>query len=58
MEADNDTVYGPQWSHPHPSWSNAEDKIAFASDRTGHAQVYVVEVSQTRQDDVKNEPPS
>ena len=34
MEADNDTVYGPQWSHPHPSWSNDERKIAFASDRT------------------------
>jgi hypothetical protein len=44
MEADNDTVYGPQWSHPHPSWSNNERMIAFASDRTGFAQVYVAEI--------------
>lgn len=45
MEADSDTVYGPQWSHPHPSWSNDETKVAFASDRTGTAQVYIVEVN-------------
>jgi hypothetical protein len=45
MENAADTVYGPQWSHPHPSWSTDETKVAFASDRTGTAQVYVVEVS-------------
>lgn len=44
MEAAADTVYGPQWTHPHPSWSNDETKVAFASDRTGTTQVYVVEV--------------
>lgn len=44
MEADGDTVYGPQWSHPHPSWSTDETKVTFASDRTGTAQVYIVEV--------------
>lgn len=44
MEMDNDTVYGPQWSHPHPSWSNDERKVCFASDRTGTAQVYVAEL--------------
>jgi oligogalacturonide lyase len=44
MEAATDTVYGPQWTHPHPSWSREEDKIAFASDRTGTTQVYVVGV--------------
>lgn len=44
METSADTVYGPQWSHPHPSWSTDETKVAFASDRTGTAQVYVVEV--------------
>lgn len=44
METSADTVYGPQWSHPHPSWSTDETKVAFASDRTGIAQVYVVEV--------------
>jgi hypothetical protein len=44
MEAGTDTVYGPQWTHPHPSWSREEDKVAFASDRTGVTQVYVVEL--------------
>jgi len=44
MENAADTVYGPQWSHPHPSWSDDERMVAFASDRTGTAQVYVVEV--------------
>ncbi len=44
MEAAADTVYGPQWTHPHPSWSTDERKVAFASDRTGTAQVYVVEL--------------
>ncbi|HWC99075.1 MAG TPA: hypothetical protein VG456_20085 [Candidatus Sulfopaludibacter sp.] len=44
MESAGDSVYGPQWSHPHPSWSSDESKVAFASDRSGTAQVYVVEV--------------
>ena len=44
MENAADTVYGPQWSHPHPSWSTDETMAAFATDRTGTAQVYVVEV--------------
>ena len=44
MEASTDTVYGPQWTHPHPSWSPAEDRIAFGSDRTGVTQVYVCEL--------------
>jgi oligogalacturonide lyase len=42
MEAAADAVYGPQWTHPHPSWSTDETKVAFASDRTGTTQVYVV----------------
>ncbi len=46
MENAADTVYGPQWSHPHPSWSTDETMVAFASDRTGTTQVYVVEVPQ------------
>jgi oligogalacturonide lyase len=46
MESAGDTVYGPQWSHPHPSWSTDETKVAFASDRAGTAQVYVVEVPE------------
>ncbi len=44
MENAADTVYGPQWTHPHPSWCFEEDKVAFASDRTGVTQVYVVEL--------------
>jgi hypothetical protein len=44
MEADNDTVYGPQCTHPHPSWSRDENKIVFTSDRTGTPQVYLAYV--------------
>jgi hypothetical protein len=44
MESATDTVYGPQWTHPHPSFSHDERKVAFASDRSGHTQVYVVEL--------------
>ncbi len=43
MEAPEDSVYGPQWTHPHPAFSNDERRITFASDRTGCTQVYVVE---------------
>jgi oligogalacturonide lyase len=45
MESAADSVYGPQYTHPHPSWSLEEDRVAFASDRTGVTQVYVVEVA-------------
>lgn len=44
MEVAVDTVYGPQWTHPHPSFSPDEAMVVFASDRTGHPQVYVAEV--------------
>ncbi|HEY1339822.1 MAG TPA: hypothetical protein VGF59_20055 [Bryobacteraceae bacterium] len=44
MENAADTVYGPQHTHPHPSWSLEETKVAFASDSTGITQVYVVHV--------------
>ncbi len=44
MENAVDTVYGPQHTHPHPSWSNTESMVTFASDRTGVTQVYVVDV--------------
>ncbi len=44
MENAADTVYGPQWTHPHPSWSTDETKVAFASDRTGTTQVYVADI--------------
>ncbi len=44
MENAVDTVYGPQHTHPHPSWSNDERMVTFASDRTGVTQVYVAKV--------------
>jgi len=44
MEVATDSVYGPQWTHPHPSFSADEQRITFASDRTGSTQVYVAEV--------------
>jgi hypothetical protein len=44
MEAPADSVYGPQWTHPHPSFSHDEKWAAFASDRTGFTQVYVVKI--------------
>ena len=44
MEASTDTVYGPQWTHPHPSFSDDETRIAFASDRSGTTQVFVAEL--------------
>lgn len=39
-----DTIYGPQWTHPHPSLSRSQRYATFTSDRTGHPQVYVVEL--------------
>ncbi len=44
MENAVDTVYGPQHTHPHPSWSNDESMVTFASDQTGVTQVYVATV--------------
>jgi len=44
MEVATDTVYGPQWTHPHPSFSSDERRAVFASDRTGHPQVYAVDL--------------
>ncbi len=41
MEMKVDTVYGPQWTHPHPSFSPDEAAVVYTSDVSGHAQVYV-----------------
>jgi hypothetical protein len=46
MEVSTDTVYGPQWTHPHPSFSPDERFVIFTSDRSGYPQVYAVEVPQ------------
>lgn len=41
-----DTVYGPQSTHPHPSFSPDETLFAFASDRSGVTQVYVADIRE------------
>jgi oligogalacturonide lyase len=41
-----DTVYGPQWTHPHPSLSPDETLVAFASDHTGVTQVFVADIRE------------
>lgn len=38
-------AYGPQWSHPHPSFSPDGRKVIYTSDRGGHAQVYVAYIN-------------
>jgi hypothetical protein len=44
MEAKGDTVYGPQWTHPHPSWSADEHWCLYDSDRFGTTQVFAVKL--------------
>ena len=44
MEMKTDSIYGPQWTHPHPSWSPDETKIIYTSDVSGFPQVYVADV--------------
>ena len=44
MEVSTDSVYGPQWTHPHPAFSADEGRITFASDRTGFTEVYVADL--------------
>ena len=41
MEMKVDTVYGPQWTHPHPSFSPDEKMVVYTSDISGSAQLYV-----------------
>jgi Tol biopolymer transport system component len=46
MEAKVDTVYGPQWTHPHPSWSADERWVIYDSDVSGTTQVYAALVAE------------
>jgi hypothetical protein len=48
MEMKVDTVYGPQWTHPHPSFSADERWVVYTSDESGHPQVYAVELDLRR----------
>ena len=40
-----ETAYGPQWTHPHPSFSPDGRLVAYTSDESGWPQAYVVEVT-------------
>jgi oligogalacturonide lyase len=42
METATDTVYGPQWTHPHPAFSPSERWVFFTSDQSGYPQVYAL----------------
>jgi Tol biopolymer transport system component len=44
MEMKVDTVYGPQWTHPHPSFSPDEKLVVYTSDVSGHPQVYAAAI--------------
>ena len=44
METPTDTVYGPQWSHPHPAFSPTERYVSYTSDASGWPQVYLAEL--------------
>lgn len=44
---DLETVYGPQWTHPHPSFSRNGGTVVFTSDRDRWSHVYAIEVSET-----------
>ena len=44
MESPTDTVYGPQWSHPHPAFSPSERYVSYTSDVSGFPQVYLAEL--------------
>lgn len=48
LEVPSDSVYGPQYTHPHPCYSPDEKLVTFTSDRTGTPQVYVAENTVTR----------
>ena len=50
MEMKVDTVYGPQWTHPHPSFSPDEEMVVYTSDISGSAQLYVAAVPPQRLD--------
>jgi hypothetical protein len=44
MEMKIDSVYGPQWTHPHPAFDELGERVVYTSDCSGTPQVYVVEI--------------
>ncbi|MCC6446451.1 MAG: PD40 domain-containing protein [Armatimonadetes bacterium] len=45
MEMKTDTIYGPQWTHPHPAFSPDHRRIVYTSDASGYPQVYAAEIA-------------
>jgi len=39
-----ESEYGPEWTHPHPSFSADGSSIYYTSDVTGEPQVYLAEI--------------
>lgn len=37
---ETETLYGPQWTHPHPSWHPDGRSVLYTSDQSGTPQVY------------------
>lgn len=46
MKITGDTLYGPQWTHPHPSFSPDGKRIVFCSDHPGYPQVHVATIPE------------
>ena len=40
------SVHAPQHTHPHPNFSPDGQQVVFTSDRSGHAQVYLAQLSR------------
>lgn len=41
---DSASTYGPQWSHPHPTFTPDSRAVVYTSDRDGWSQVYQVKI--------------
>lgn len=44
MAEGKESEYGPEWTHPHPSFSHDGLSVFFTSDVSGGSQVYVAEI--------------
>ena len=41
-----DAAYGPQWTHPHPSFTPNGQAVVYTADVSGHAQVYLAHLTR------------
>lgn len=46
--SDPSGVYGPQWSHPHPSFTADGNYVIYTSDREGWSHVYAADMATRR----------